>query len=146
VFDNQATIQKIYGAKEVGAHPITATYLGDGNNISSTAAPFIQYVGTFPVATKVVLSASPSPSRVGQPVTITAIVSSAYPKYGAIPDGELVWFYDGTRVLGSVPLLGGTAQFTTSSLPAKIHTIKATYVGDAIFKPKTATVQLIVSK
>jgi len=72
------------------------------------------------------LTTSGSPSFVGQLVTFTASVSSIY---GAIPDGELVNFSDGTTLLGSAALHGGTATFTTSALAVKTHIIKATYPG-----------------
>jgi hypothetical protein len=38
-----------------------------------------------------------------------------------VPDGQIVTFYDGTTTLASVPLKGGTAAFTTSSLAGRNH-------------------------
>jgi len=92
---------------------------------------------------KTVVSTSGSPSLVGQSVTFTAMVTSTH---GAIPDGELVTFYDGMAALASLPLSSGTAAYTTSSLPAKTHTIKATYAGDPTFKPSTGFVTQVVNK
>src|SRR5271157_3274504 len=89
------------------------------------------------------MSTSGTPSFVGQPVTITAAVTS---KYGTIPNGELVTFYDGSASLGSVALAGGTAAYTTSSLSVKTHTIEATYLGDATFLPSTGKVTQVVDK
>jgi len=80
---------------------------------------------------------------VGQPVTFTATVTSTR---GAIPNGELVTFYDGTTAMASVALAGGTAAYTTSSLSAKTHTIKATYAGDTTFAASTGTVKQVVNK
>jgi hypothetical protein len=96
-----------------------------------------------PRYTKTVVSTSGSPSLVGQPVTFTAIVTSTK---GAIPDGEQVTFYDGMTALASVTLSSGTARYTTSSLLAKTHTIKATYTGDPTFKPSTGFVMQVVNK
>jgi hypothetical protein len=73
----------------------------------------------------------------------TAAVTS---KYGPIPDGELVTFYDGITPLGSVALAGGRATYTTSVLLGKAHTIKATYSGDATLAPSTGAVRQIVTK
>ena len=60
------------------------------------------------------------------------------------PDGELVKFYDGTNLLASVPLTGGVAAYTTSTLSVGTHTIKARYVGDTFFKPSTGKVLQVV--
>jgi hypothetical protein len=57
-----------------------------------------------------------------------------------------VTFYDGTSALGSVTLAGGTAAYTTSSLSAKEHIIKAAYAGDKKFRPSGGTVTQIVNK
>jgi len=132
--------------KDIAAHAISAVYSGDLHNAGSTSTTLTEYIGSFPVPSKVTVTTSGSPSLVAQPVTFAVSVSSASPKYGAIPDGELVWFYDGTAVLGSVPLAGGKVEYTTSALSAKTHTIKATYVGDGIFKPATNAVTQVVNK
>jgi hypothetical protein len=65
---------------------------------------------------------------------------------GAIPDGELVTFYDGMVAIGTGSTASGVATFTTSSLTAKTHTIKASYPGDAIFRPSTGLVTQVVNK
>ena len=93
--------------------------------------------------TTLTMSTSGTPSFVGQPVTFTATVMS---KYGAIPDGELVTFYDETTVLGTGATASGVATFTTSSLTGKAHTIKATYAGDAKFVPSSGSVKQVVNK
>jgi hypothetical protein len=93
--------------------------------------------------TKIALATSGSPSKLGQPVTFTATVTS---KSGAIPDGESVKFYDGTSELGSQGLSGGTASFTTSSLSAGRHTVKALYAGDGQFKSSVKSIVQVVEK
>jgi hypothetical protein len=146
VAGNQAKFKTYYTSKENGAHSILATYPGDISNIGSTAPPLIEYVGDFPVSSKVQVTTSGSPSLVGQPVTFATSVTPAGAKYGAIPDGELVWFYDGTTVLGSVALVGGRAEYTTAALSAGTHRINATYPGDSIFKPAADAITQIVNK
>jgi len=93
--------------------------------------------------TTMALATSGSPSRVGQSVTFTAKVTWSY---GTIPDGELVKFYDGATPIGTGVTASGVATFTTSSLTAKTHTIKAAYAGDLRLKPSTGTVTQVVSK
>jgi probable HAF family extracellular repeat protein len=73
------------------------------------------------------IKSSVDPSVLGQPVTITATVTSFI---GAPPDGEVVQFTNNGAVLGTATLQGGVAQLTTSALTAGRHSIVATYVGD----------------
>jgi len=92
--------------------------------------------------TTTVLSTSGSPSQFGQAVTFTATVSSTY---GAIPDGEFVKFFDGSKLMGSVALQSGTAAYTTSTLSVGTHAIKAKYVGDTFFNVSKARVSQVVN-
>jgi uncharacterized protein (DUF2141 family) len=95
------------------------------------------------VVTKTAVTTSGSPTLFGQTVTFTAKVT---PNQGTIPDGELMAFYDGITMLGTEKLAGGMAAYSTSSLSAKTHTIKATYVGDATFRLGSWAVQQAVLK
>jgi len=137
---NHATFSAKYLA--VGTHAITATYSGDTNNSGSPSSTLLEQINQG-FASKTVLTTSRSPSLVGQPVTFTATVTSGH---GAIPDGELVTFYDGTTAIGTSSIASGLAKFTTSSLTAKTHAIKATYGGDAIFRPSTGFATQVVNK
>ena len=80
----------------------------------------------------VTLSSSQNPSQAGQSVTFTASVSAIV---GLPPDGELVTFKDGSKVLGTGTLSNGSASFTTSTLKAKTHSIAAIYAGDDNYLP-----------
>jgi hypothetical protein len=88
------------------------------------------------------VTTSGSPAYIGQPVTFTATVTW---KYGTVPNGEQVTFYNGSTSLGTAAISNGMAAFTTSSLTAATHTIKATYSGDANFKTSNGTVKQTVS-
>ena len=145
--NNRAAYTTMYKWSEpTRTHAISVKYSGDLYNASSTSTTLTEYVGYFPVPSKIDVTTSASPSLVGQPVTFAANVRPADAKYGAIPDGELVWFYDGTTVLGSVALAGGRAEYTTSALSARTHRINATYPGDSIFKPAADAITQIVNK
>ena len=76
------------------------------------------------------LRSSPNPSVYGEPVTLTAVVTSGD---GAPPDGGKVLFMKGTEVLGSGTLRGGVARFTTSALDFGDNSIKAVYAGSSDF-------------
>jgi Bacterial Ig-like domain (group 3) len=85
-------------------------------------------VTDLPAATTTTLSSSPNPSTHGQAVTFTALVT---PEGGTPPDGETVTFMKGKTVLGTESLSGGSASFTTSTLPVGTNSITAVYGGDS---------------
>jgi hypothetical protein len=124
-----------------GTRQITATYSGDNNDAGSASQTLRQVVDSLPAATKTVVTASALELFVGQPETFNAAVSSTD---GPIPDGELVTFTNGTTTLATVPLSGGVAQFTPTSLAAGTYNIKASYPGDATFKPSSGTLKVTV--
>ena len=134
-----ATVTQSYTTR--GPHPITAVYSGNSNNASSTSETLTENVETLPVTSKTAVTTSGSPSVVGQSVTFTATVTS---KFGAIPNGELVTFYDGITEVGTGTTTSGLATFSTSSLSVKTHIIKAEYSGDATFKKSRGTVRQVV--
>jgi Bacterial Ig-like domain (group 3)/Dockerin type I domain len=73
--------------------------------------------------------APPSPSIVGQTLTLTATVQG-----GRLSDraGELVTFRNGAITLGTAPLnASGVATFMTSTLPVAGYIFNAQYPGDA---------------
>ncbi len=95
-------------------------------------------------ATATTLSSSPNPSTYGQGVTFIAMVTL---NPGPPPDGETVSFMKGTAVLGTGTLSGGSASFTTSTLPVGTNAIKAVYSGDPNYAASTSkAVSQVVSK
>ncbi|HTC93897.1 MAG TPA: Ig-like domain repeat protein, partial [Terriglobales bacterium] len=120
----------------VGAHNITAIYMGDGNFTGSTSSSFMQTVNKDASSTSV--SSSMNPSTSGQPVTFTAVVSAVMP---GTPTGA-VQFKDGANDLGpQMTLSNGTAALPpTTSLTVGAHSITAVYGGDAIFAGSTSPV------
>jgi hypothetical protein len=66
--------------------------------------------------------------------TITATVSSSS---NGTPTGS-VSFYDGTKLLGTMPLSGGVATCNFSSLTLTKHMISAQYNGDGNFLGSTS--------
>jgi len=84
--------------------------------------------------TSTTLASSLNPSVYGQAVTFTATVSPQP------PDGELVTFKVGSTVVGTSPLAGGKATFTTSTLKTGgTDNVKATYGGDSTLGSSTST-------
>ena len=90
-----------------------------------------------PADTTITLVAGPTSTQYGDPVTLTATVTS-----GAT---GTVSFYDGSVLLGTSAVTNGVATLTTSTLIAGTHTITAVYNGDATYAssqsgPATVTV------
>jgi hypothetical protein len=139
--NNIAVYDATYRSRKLlGAHSVTATYSGQANVAEGSASSVLtEYVRGD--TTQTAVSTSGSPSQFGQAVTFTASISS---KYGPITDGDTVTFYDGSTVLGSVVLAGAQATFTTSSLSAKKHVIKALFAGDNKFEPSTGHIVQLV--
>ncbi len=96
------------------------------------------------MATTTTLTSSPNPSTYGQAVTFTAVVRSRVPTL-PVPDGETVTF-KGTKIWGTGTLSGGSASFTTSTLPAPGSYINAVYGGDSIFRGSTSNVKQVVNQ
>jgi hypothetical protein len=116
-----------------GRNIITAIYGGGPSLMTSTSAPVDQFV--LAATTSVVTSSLPAKSAYGQAVVFSATVSSTI---GTPPDGEIVNFEQGTKILGTGTLSGGVATFSDATLPAGTQTIKAVYLGDVNFTTSTS--------
>jgi hypothetical protein len=123
-------------ALAAGSHTITAMYVGDANYSGSTSAPLTQSVNQQTSTTTVVSSSNPS--VFGQNVVFTATVTSN--PAGSGPPTGMVTFLDGTTVLATETLSGGTATFGTSSLSVGGHSITVSYAGDSNFSGSTSAV------
>jgi hypothetical protein len=88
--------------------------------------------------TKVALSSSVNPSKVGQQVTFRATVTATLPGLPN-PTGK-VTFKDGATNLATVALTGSIATFSTSALTAGAHKITAAYSGNTNFNPHSSPV------
>jgi probable HAF family extracellular repeat protein len=124
------------------AAPLLSHALNDAGQMLGFSPGFGNAVLASPTM-HVTLSSSQNPSQAGQSVTFTASVSAIV---GLPPDGEVVTFKDGSKVLGTGTLSNGSASFTTSTLKAKTHSISATYAGDDNYLPsKPAKLSQIVN-
>jgi hypothetical protein len=116
----------------LGGRTITAVYDGGTNFAWSSSPALVQTVEQAATATTV--SSDLNPSLLGQPVTLTATVSSA----AGTPTGT-VTFKDGTRILGDATLSGGAASLTTAGIVAGNRPVTAEYPGDASFAASTSS-------
>jgi hypothetical protein len=116
-----------------GADLITATFAGNANLLSASASLTETVVAS---QSATALSASPNPGYVGQPVTLTAMVTVPDT---LVPIGGTVTFYDETAAIGTGTLdQARTATFTTSSLTVGTHALMASYPGTNVFLGSTA--------
>ena len=125
--NNQASFSASYLGKQRGNHPITAMYPGEFNVVTGSKSSLSEFVL---YSSKTTLTSSESPAHVGQPVTFTATVTS---RNGSIPNGELVTFSSGKKILGTGTTSSGIATLTTSFSQANTYGIQATYAGDFNF-------------
>jgi hypothetical protein len=125
----------------VGTYSITAQYSGDSNFHSRTSTALSQVVNLATDST--LLASSLNPAPVGQSVTFTATITSTSGGTTATPTGT-VTFSDGSTLLGSTPLTGGVATYSTSSLASGNHSITAQYGGDANFAAASSGLTQVV--
>ncbi|HKN17888.1 MAG TPA: Ig-like domain-containing protein, partial [Candidatus Sulfotelmatobacter sp.] len=111
----------------------------DATFAPSTSKLLSQVVNKAPTTTT--LASSVNPSNSGQSVTFTASVT---PQFSGTVNGN-VTFYDGTTVLKTVGLNKGIAKFTTSTLISGVHSITATYNGNASFIGSSASLTQTVN-
>jgi uncharacterized protein (TIGR03437 family) len=134
----------------IGGHEIGVSYVGAPGN----PANYLPQLFTANQAAIAVLAVPPAPpapvtlnltigasaytsafgqplahtSAFGQPLTITATLLTT----GGTPGGS-VQFYDGTTLLGIVPVTNNQATFTTNSLAPGSHDLRVIYTGDGTF-------------
>jgi hypothetical protein len=115
----------------VGAHSIAATYIGNASYGGSVSPAITQIVNKADTTTT--LTSNRNPSNPGQRVTFKAAVSPSTAT-------GTVQFFDGSVLLGTAPVSGGTASLATSSLAAGNHSITAHYSGDDTYNGSTSAV------
>ena len=119
-------------ALPVGSDSVTATYSGSQgrNNYAGSSGTTTETVSQD--STNTTLSASPSSSLAGNPVTFTATVAPASPGAGT-PTGTVTYEYGATVLCTETMSSGQVPSCTTSSLPTGVDTVTASYSGDGNF-------------
>ncbi len=114
-----------------------------GNFYSDNAADLIVQTAYGPAlylgqgGSTIALTNSGAAINFGDTETLTASLTTAMSGRPA-PTGTIS-FYDGTTLLGTTSLTGGTATFATSALATGAHSITAVYTGDSNFNPVTSS-------
>jgi DNA-binding beta-propeller fold protein YncE len=119
-----------------GTRSITAQYSGSASYHGGTSTALSQVVNAAKVNVSIALAASPSPSNVGQNVTLTATLSGP----AGTPTGT-VDFRDGSSPIAGCAarsVASGSAACTTPNLGAGTHSITAAYSGNASYNAGTS--------
>ncbi len=116
----------------VGPQTLTATFapVDTTDYTTGTATVTLTVVPASPV---VLLTASPNPEFIEDPVTFVATI----PSIGVTPTGT-VTFFDGTAQLGSATVSAGSATLVTSALTLGTNSITAVYSGDSSYTAATS--------
>ncbi|MGO4516884.1 beta strand repeat-containing protein [Terriglobus sp. 2YAB30_2] len=127
--------------------PASGTVLGAGSQTLATIftpADTANYSSANGSTTLVVNKATPSitvtqtsPITIGVGTGVATTFRAALAASYGTPTGT-VGFYEGTTLLGSVPLISGAASVTTTFSTTGVHTITALYTGDTNFSSVTS--------
>lgn len=113
-----------------GTHNLSATYSGDTSTLAGNVPALSQELDKW-TSTATLVSSNAS-SAVGTPVTFSVNVT---PSSTVSPTGPVI-LKDGGAVLATLTLDGtGAASFQTTSLAVGVHTIIASFSGDATNSP-----------
>jgi len=123
-------------------HILRLDYAGDANVVGTSQTFYVPFTSTD--ASYVTLSSDNTNYFGGQPVTLTAAVSSNVELY--VPTGT-VTFRSGTTVIGTAKLdATGTATLVSTTVPPGTDNLTASYSGDSILSPSvSAPLQDVVS-
>ncbi len=130
-----------------GTNPSALAFGPDGNFYGTTSSGGANGYGSVfclnvtPAFTTTAVFSNATPSAYGAPLTFTSTIQSA--SVGT-PTGFVV-FSDSGAQLATVPVVAGSAAFTTSNLSPGQHSVTAAYGGDASFKPSTGSLLQSIS-
>ena len=116
----------------VGQHTLSTTFTPT-DTTDYTPATASVVINVIPVSPSLTISSNANPVFMSNAVTFTA----AIPLFASTPTGT-VTFYDGEAQIGTAPMSGGSATFTTTALSNHVHSISAVYSGDSSYGPASS--------
>ena len=119
-----------------GNHSIQAIYDASGVFAGSSSTAVVVKVLSA-ISPTIALTASPNQSLIGQGQKVTFSVKLTSPS--GTPTGLVDLLDNGAPLQAGVPVVNGTATFTTSNLAIGTHSIQANYLGDTLFGPVTSS-------
>jgi hypothetical protein len=119
---------------------ISASYPGDAYLAPSNATlTGFDFLTVSPAKPALALSVNPVNSVLGQAVALTATLSA---DFALTANGETVTFLSNNRIIGTGAIASGVATLSTSSLPAGVNDLTATYPGDPNNSPAFSNITL----
>jgi autotransporter-associated beta strand protein len=127
-----------------GANAITAQYGGD-NDFNGSVSPVVSVTLATTATSSTTVTFSPSSPVYGNDVTLSATVAPVSPLTGT-PSGT-VSFFEGTTLLGTATLSGGSGSLAPLALATGANAVTAVYSGDSTFTSSTSpAVTITVAK
>jgi subtilisin family serine protease len=120
----------------LGSHSISARYTGDNQRSPSTSPALVENIVKGNASISVSLTGGTNPALTGDILTFAANVTPS------TATGSVVFFDNSIAISGNLPVIGGSASFTTSTLSLGTHSITAQYSGDATFNGAASAVLL----
>ncbi|HET9423407.1 MAG TPA: Ig-like domain-containing protein, partial [Nocardioides sp.] len=118
----------------LGFHDVTAVHLGTADHAGSESAPYTFRVRNPLLGTTTTSTVAPTSAVYGQPVTLSADVTSA----GGDATGS-VTFTSGSTTLATTGINGaGHAEVVVDDIPVGSHQVVATYSGDDVYAGSVA--------
>jgi LPXTG-motif cell wall-anchored protein len=111
----------------IGSHQIRASF--SGTAALGTSSDVVTQV-VEKIATTVVLTADPTSTTFGEPVTFAATVTTAA---GAVTEGTVTFQFFGIPAVERPLDASGTATYSTATLPAGTEIVTATYSGTDLY-------------
>ncbi|GAA4092019.1 beta strand repeat-containing protein [Nocardioides kongjuensis] len=119
----------------LGYHTVIATYSGTSDHTGSTSSSVTFRVREPLLATSTSSSVSPGSAVHGQPVTLSASVTTG----AGTPTGDVVFTVGGTEVGRAGVDTSGNASTVVTDLPVGSNQVVASYTGDDVYAGSTAT-------
>ncbi len=117
----------------IGTTNVSASYSGDSNYSANSSAVSIS-IGRAPTTTALAVISNVATG--GNTITLTATVT---PQFSIPAGGSVTFTYAGTTT-SAIPLVNGTATFTTATSQLSAYTFTATYSGDINYLGSLKTV------
>lgn len=134
----QAGMASFSGAlMPVGAHTVSAQYLGDGVNPAATSTSATTTVSQ---ATSLTTETLPASASAGATMTVSALVVAST---SGTPTGSVSLLDNGTQV-ATAPLTAGRASLSFTTTTAGSHSLMSRYSGDTNFLPSSSSAAVVV--
>ncbi|WEK06206.1 MAG: putative Ig domain-containing protein [Candidatus Devosia phytovorans] len=132
--DGQAAFEHVFVT--AGSHAVSVRYAGS-DSFAAGIGVVEGGITVFGAASELTLSASPVAPVFGQPVVVTANVSSSF----GVPGGHVMFSRAGAEI-ATVPLVDGVASVTLTDLPAGLSSVDVSYQGDAARLAAAAQIEI----